>query len=129
MKVEGRFTGGFKEEVTLDEAVPKLTRATVENVYEGPMAGTGRLEYLFMHGEKQVLFMGLERIAATIEGKQGSFVLDHEGMYGKDTGVQGKVQVVPESGTGDFKGITGQGEITANFSDHQGTYSLVLYFG
>lgn len=129
MKAEGRFTGTAKEEVTLDEAAPKLTRSTLENVYEGGITGTGRLEYLFMHGEKQTLFMGMERIVATIEGKQGTFVLDHEGMYADVSGVQNKVQIVPDSGTGDFVGITGQGEITANFGDRTGTYNLILYFG
>lgn len=124
MKLEGRFTGGFAEEVALDEGTPKMTRASVANVYEGPLAGTGQAEFLFLHGEKQVLLMGMERITATIEGKHGSFVLDHEGMAG-----QSKVYIVPESGTGDFQRITGQGAIAIDFAQRQGTYSLTLYFG
>jgi hypothetical protein len=129
MKIEGRFTSTLTEEGALDGEAPKMTRAALANVYEGSLVGTGRLEYLFMHGQKQVLSMGLERITGTIDGKQGSFVLDHEGISKDASGVQAKVHILPESGTGDFKNVTGQGEITANFGDRSGTYSLIVYFG
>lgn len=129
MKIEGRFTSGLAEEVALDGDAPRMTRASLANVYEGALTGTGRLEYLFMHGEKQVFSMGLERITGTIDGKQGSFMLDHDGISKDASGVQAKVHVLPESGTGDFRNVTGQGEIIANFGDRTGTYSLILYFG
>jgi hypothetical protein len=51
-------------------------------------------------------YVAMERVAGTLKGRQGSFVLQHSGTMNRGV-PQLSVTVVPDSGTGELKGIAG----------------------
>jgi hypothetical protein len=107
----------------------KLSRASIVNTLSGELTGLGTLEYLLVYPATpgaDVQFSGYERIVATLGTLQGSFVIKHEGIFSPATGVSGNLHIVAGSGTGDFSGIRGQGEIIAKAGEHGGSYALNL---
>lgn len=107
-------TGTF-EKVTWDEAPyeehddgQKLTRAKITNRFAGEISGDSTLEYLMVYpNDEHASFVGLERIDGRIGERRGTFVLQHQGVY--DGLVKATWFVVPGSGTGDLRGLRGDG--------------------
>jgi hypothetical protein len=89
--------------------LPKLTRATVTKTFTGDVEGEGRLEYLMMYrSDGSATFVGLERVVGRLVGRTGSFVLQRTGVF--EGGVAKETySVVPGSGTGDLRGLRGEG--------------------
>lgn len=89
--------------------LPKLTRATVTKTFTGDIEGEGRLEYLMMYrSDGSATFVGLERVVGRLAGRTGSFVLQRTGVF--EGGVAKETySVVPGSGTGDLRGLRGEG--------------------
>ena len=78
----------------------KLTRVSVTKSFEGDIRGESFLEYLMMYRDDGTAsFVGLERVVGNLSGKQGSFVLHHNGTYEGGT-AKATYFVVPGSGTG-----------------------------
>lgn len=66
-------------------------------------------------------YVAIERVTGTLAGKQGSFALQHTGTM--DRGAQQlRIAVVPDSGTGDLTGLTG--ELTIQIDGGQHSYEL-----
>jgi len=89
------------EQAPYDEpaAGPPLTRATVRKEYSGPLAGSSVAELLTC-GE--LAYVAGERVTATLDGRAGTFVLQHGAWEGGQWGY-----VVPGSGTGELAGLRG----------------------
>lgn len=105
------------------EGLPKLTRASVTKSYQGDIEGEGKLEYVMMYrSAASASFMGLERVTGSIGGRSGSFVLQHTGTF-EDGVAQVTVSVVPGSGTGDLRGMNGEGGFSVG---HQPPYAMTL---
>lgn len=104
---------------------PKLTRVSVTKSYDGDIEGEGTLEYLMMHREDgSASFIGLERVVGKLDGRSGSFVLQHEGTF-EDGIAKAKYFVLSDSGTGDLQGLQGQGDFEAG---HQERYPFTLEY-
>src|SRR5262245_39603181 len=90
----------------------KLTRASVAKSLQGDIAGESTLEYLMSYHENgTVSFVGLERVVGSVGGREGSFVLQRIGA--DESGVLKETYfVVPGSGTGDLRGLRGEGSAT-----------------
>jgi len=70
-------------------------------------------------------YVAMERVTAMLEGRQGSFTLQHSGLM--DKGAQSlTVVVVPDSGTDGLAGLTGTMNIvvTAGRHDYRFRYTL-----
>ena len=103
--------------------MPKLTRASVIKSYQGDITGEGKLEYLMMYrDDDSATFVGLERVVGSVGGRSGSFVLEHSGTF-KGGVATVTLLVVPGSGTGDLRGLRGNGEFAVG---HQQPYSMTL---
>jgi hypothetical protein len=91
----------------------KLTKATITNTFTGVIEGTGTAEYLMAYpDETYAEFAGLQRVDGAVGGRSGSFVLRAGGVF--ENGVaKGEWSVVPGTGTGDLKGLTGAGGYTS----------------
>ena len=88
---------------------PKLTRASVTKTYTGDIDGESRVEYLMMYrADGSASFVGLERVAARIGDRAGTFVLQRSGAF---EGGQAKESyfVIPGSATGGLEGLRGEG--------------------
>jgi hypothetical protein len=96
----------------------KLTRASVTKAYRGDISGEATAESLmFYQADGSATFTGLERVVATIGGRGGSFVLEARGTY-RDGTARCECSVVPGSGTGDLRGLEGEGRYVATHADY-----------
>ena len=110
---ERTIKAGF-EIVKFDESAyeepaegPKLTRVTIHKRYQGAIDGTGVAEVLTAQGTAGGGYVASERIEGTLNGRHGTFVIQHGGLAdGPDQSSYGSI--IPNSGTGDLAGISGQ---------------------
>jgi Protein of unknown function (DUF3224) len=91
----------------------KLTRASVTQKFEGDIEGDGSVEYLMAYvGDGTASFVGLLRVVGQLKGMKGSFILQCNGKF--EEGVaKAEWFVVHRSGTGQLKGLRGEGGYTA----------------
>jgi hypothetical protein len=91
----------------------KLTRASVKQTFDGEIKGKGEVEWLMCYRPDQTAdFVGLQRIVGQVGERSGSVVLQSTGGFdGKEA--KGPLMIVAGSGTGELKGITGDGELRA----------------
>ncbi|WP_408009776.1 DUF3224 domain-containing protein [Pseudalkalibacillus sp. A8] len=96
---------------------PKLTKGHFEMSYEGDLQGEGILEELKCYfTETSATVYGLERFTGSIGNRIGSFVLEHDGTF-EDGVLTSTQKVIPQSGTGDLKGIDGVINVESSDSD------------
>jgi hypothetical protein len=130
MRKQARATFTLKswDEKNYDEieGTPKLTRVSATKSYKGDIEGEGKLEYLMMYRtDGSASFIGLERVTGSVGGRSGSFVLQHSGTF--EGGVaKVTLSVVPGSGIGDLRGMSGEGGFDAG---HQQPYAMMFDYG
>lgn len=91
----------------------KLTRASVAQAFTGDIDGEGAVEYLMCYREDGTAsVVGLQRIDGRVGDRAGSFVVQSTGSFdGREA--RGSLLVVPGSGTGELRGLRGEGEMVA----------------
>jgi hypothetical protein len=91
------------------EGAGNLARASVGDTFQGDIEGEATTEYLMAYrGEKFASFVGLGRVVGRIGDRAGSFALQQNGTY--ENGVaKATWSVVPDSATGDLRGLRGEG--------------------
>ena len=120
----GTFTiTSMNEDPYHEQDGSKLTRAGGTQTFAGGIQGEGAVEWLMCYTpDGTARFLGLQRIAGTLDGRSGSFVIeatgDHDGSRSK-----GGWRVIAGSGTGDLAGLTGEGWFEAP-GGPEATYSL-----
>src|SRR6266852_880258 len=124
MRKQAKATFGLKswDEKTYSEieGAPKLTRVSATKSYKGNIDGEGKMEYLMMYRTaSSASFMGLERVTGSVGGRSGSFVLQHSGTF-EDGVAKVTLSVVPGSGTGDLRGLTGEGGFSVGHQPRNG---------
>jgi hypothetical protein len=87
-------------------------RMSIDKVLHGDLEGTTKGEMLTAAGSEKgsAGYVAIERITGTLQGKKGSFVLQHNGMMNRGT-PQLTIAIVPDSGTEELAGIAGQMKI------------------
>ena len=92
---------------------PTLVRIHVVEDFSGDIEGEGTAEFLqTTRDEDEASFVGVERVTGRLGEKSGTFVLQDQGTL-KGTTVSGTWFVVPESGTGELRGLRGEGGFEA----------------
>jgi Protein of unknown function (DUF3224) len=103
------------EPTTYDQPAegPALVRIHVSEDFSGDIEGDGLAEFLqTARSESEASFVGVERVTGRIGGKSGTFVLQDQGTL-EGTTVSGTWFVVPGSGTGELRGLRGEGGFKA----------------
>lgn len=91
----------------------KVTRAKVSRSFEGDIEGAGTVEWLMAYDEDgSATFVGIERIVGSIGGRTGTVVLRHVGAFDGQV-AKADLLVVPGSGTGELRGVRGEGSFEA----------------
>lgn len=129
-RATGTFQGKSWEETTFNEVEggAKLSRASVTNDYLGDLEGEGTLEYFLIYRDDGSCgFVGVERIVGRLDGRSGSFVLQHSGTYEAGT-ARGTWSVAPGSGTGELRGLKGEGGYVAEHGSPKATLMLDFEF-
>ena len=102
-----------------------LGRIHIERSFQGDLEGEATAELLTATAENGVaVYLALDRISGHLDGREGSFVLQHRGVLSAD-GAEVDGAIVPGSGTGELTGISGQGAMTV---DDKGTHRLTLEY-
>lgn len=102
-----------------DDSSPELGRMSIDKQFHGDLAGTSRGEMLSaMTGVKNSAgYVAIERVTGALQGKVGTFVLQHTGVMNRGA-QQLLITVVPDSGTGQLAGIAGTMTITITEGKH-----------
>ncbi|MFD9724579.1 DUF3224 domain-containing protein [Streptomyces sp. NPDC059072] len=124
----GRFTFADWEEQPVgadSAAAPRLARATVTNSFSGAIEAPGTsCSYTIAYtGETSGTYTGLELLSGTVDGRAGTFVLEERGDF-DSSGTRCRFEVVPGSGTGELKGLSGSG----GFDHGHGEQSVAYTF-
>lgn len=99
---------------------PKLTRITIRKRYRGALEGTGVATVLTAQGEDGQAYVACERVEGVLDGREGTFVIQHGGV-GDAASQRTFGQIVPGSGTGELRGLAGEA-----IEAQQGVLSLKL---
>jgi hypothetical protein len=105
----------------------KLTRAWGDQAFSGDIDGHGAVQWLMTYpGNGTAHYVGLQRIAGSVGGRTGSFIIEAAGDFDGKTSA-GKWSVVAGSGTGGLQGISGDGTFRAG-PGPKGSYELDYAF-
>ncbi|BBA32536.1 uncharacterized protein sS8_0571 [Methylocaldum marinum] len=91
----------------------KRGRMSIHKTFFGGLSAVSKGEMLnaLSPVEGSAGYVAVEQVKGELEGKKGSFVLQHYGLMGGDRGRLLTLEVVPNSGTGELEGLTGKMEI------------------
>jgi hypothetical protein len=117
-----RATGTFHVKlVPLDPPSPDapLVRLSIDKQIHGELEATGIGQMLSVGTEVpgSAGYVALERISGSLRGKRGSFALQHSGTMERGQ-PRLEVGVVPDSGTGELKGLSGTFSIRIEGGQH-----------
>lgn len=103
----------------------KLTRTRVTKTFQGDLEGESAAELLMAGAPSgSAVYVGIERITGTLQGRSGSFVLVHDASMSND-GQSLILDIMRDSGTGELQGIRGTGNIII---DSDGGHTLTLEY-
>jgi hypothetical protein len=85
-----------------------LARLSIDKQFAGDLMATSKGEMLSAGTRVtgSAGYVAIERVTGTLNGRKGSFVLQHYAFMNRGT-PDLKIVVVPDSGTGDLTGISG----------------------
>jgi hypothetical protein len=70
-------------------------------------------------------YVAIERVSGTLEGREGTFMLQHDGIM--DRGAkQLRITVIPGSGTGALQGLRGTMDVVITDGKHEYDFELSL---
>ena len=99
-------------DTTTEEGAESISRMALDKTFSGDIVGTSRGQMLasMTAVEGSAGYVALEIVEAQLDGRHGSFVLQHSGLMARGQPSL-QVTIVPDSGTGDLVGISGDLEI------------------
>jgi hypothetical protein len=85
---------------------------TLDKQYHGDLEATGIGQMLTAGTEVKGsgAYAAIEKVTGSLEGKKGTFILQHTGTMRREV-PQLAIVVVPDSGTGELQGISGKMKI------------------
>jgi len=108
-QAKGTFEAKLEPQGESDKAEgATLARMSIEKKLHGDLEGTskGTMLTAVTDVKGSAGYVAIERVTGTLNGKTGSFVLQHSSTLTRGTPWQ-SITVVPDSGTGQLAGITG----------------------
>jgi hypothetical protein len=108
-RASGPFQVTMKPATAPEEAgATTIGRMLLEKQYSGDLVGSGRGEMLtaMTSTKGSAAYAAIERVSGTLDGKSGSFVLQHAGTMNRGAD-QLSISIVPDSGTEQLTGIAG----------------------
>lgn len=130
--VETQATGAFDVKVNplaADEGVDTgaFDRLSLDKRFTGGLEGTSRGQMIAAGTavEGSAAYVALERVTGTLNGRTGSFILQHNGTMSR--GAQElRITVVPDSGTGELIGLAGTMKIIIEGGKHSYEFDYAL---
>ncbi|PYE39148.1 uncharacterized protein DUF3224 [Rhizobium sp. PP-F2F-G20b] len=125
--MENEATGTFDVKLApIDSSDGPIGSMSIDKTFHGGLQGTGVGQMLASRSgvEGSAGYVAMERVTANLEGRQGSFILQHSGLMDKGASSL-TVVVVPDSATERLAGLTGTMNIvvTPGRHDYQFRYT------
>lgn len=104
-----------------------LGRLAIDKVFSGPLQATsvGQMLAAQTGTTGSAGYVALEQVTGTLDGRAGSFILQHFGLADRGA-TQLTVSVVPDSGTGELTGLTGTMQIVIEAGKHSYSFDYSL---
>lgn len=123
-RISGAFDVTLKPQ-TDEQGVsdPAIGRMSIEKSFHGPLEAISKGQML---GVRTAVsgsggYVAMERVVGTLDGRRGSFVLQHSSTMNRGTPAQ-SITVVPDSGTEQLSGLSGT--MTINIVDRKHFYDF-----
>jgi hypothetical protein len=130
--VTSRASGTFEVKLSPQEladksADPSLSRLSIDKQFHGDLEATSKGEMLAAGTavKGSAGYVAIERVSGTLQGRSGTFVLQHSGTMTRGT-PQLTVTVVPDSGTGQLAGLDGKMTIKITDGKHYYDFEYTL---
>jgi hypothetical protein len=106
---------------------PNLGRMSIDKQFHGDLEGTSKGEILTaMTGVKgSAGYVAIERVTGTLQGRSGTFILQHTGTMDRGTSAL-SITVVADSGTEELMGLSGKLGIRIADGKHSYDFEYVL---
>ena len=116
-----RAGGSFDVKVTPQKPDTQIARAanigrlTIDKRFHGDLEGTGKGEMLASQSDVpgSAGYVAMERVSGSLKGRSGGFILQHSATMTRGAAAA-SIVVVPDSGTGDLRGISGSMTVTVD---------------
>jgi hypothetical protein len=104
-----------------------LGQMSLDKQYHGDLDGTSKGQMLTAGTDVKgsAGYVAMERFTGTLNGRKGSFVLQHTGTMNRGA-LQLSITVVPDSGTGELAGLTGKMAIIIADGKHSYDFEYTL---
>jgi len=111
---------------SLEAERAKHGRMSIDKQYHGELNGVSAGEMLSaMTGKDSGVYVAIERVQATLNGRKGAFLLQHSGVMTRGA-QQLKIAVVPDSGEEELVGIMGAMNIKIENGRHYYEFDYTL---
>ncbi|HEY5801566.1 MAG TPA: DUF3224 domain-containing protein [Burkholderiaceae bacterium] len=128
--MEYRINGAFDVTITpvgtaFEEA--QLGRMSIDKRFHGPLAAASKGEMLAARSpvDGSAGYVAMERVTGRLDGRDGSFVLQHSGHMNRGAKSL-SVTVVADSGTGELVGLAGSMDIVITDGKHFYDFTYTL---
>jgi hypothetical protein len=104
-------------------ADPALGRFLLDKQYHGDLEASSQGQMLSAGTEEKgsAGYVAIEKVTGTLHGRSGTFAMQHNGVMNRGV-PELTIKVVPDSGTGDLKGLAGA--MTIQIADGKHSYEL-----
>lgn len=126
----GQFENGAMEQQTLGKWSDglELTRIWFPTAYMGDIEGQGVCHVLYAaRGEEAETVCAIERVEGSVGGRRGTFV-DQQEATPDGAKWTGRWWIVDGMGTGDLRGLRGEGHMEIAYSQTVGSWTLEWWF-
>ncbi|HEY0097867.1 MAG TPA: DUF3224 domain-containing protein [Pyrinomonadaceae bacterium] len=122
-RANGTFEVKLNPQADVEVGDASVARLSLEKQFRGDLEAVSRGQMLAVHAEVKgsAGYVAMERVSGTLEGRSGTFALQHSGTMTRGEG-QLTITVVPDSGTGQLAGLSGK--MSINIADGQHSYDF-----
>lgn len=103
-------------------------RMTIDKTWTGGLSGTSKGEMLtgITKENGSTAYVAMERFNGSVDGHTGTFLFSHSAEMLNNAPTKFDVTVVPGSGTGALRGLTGKLDITIDGKAHSYNFAYTL---
>jgi hypothetical protein len=122
-QASGPFEVKMNPQIDDNVGDPTVGRMSLDKRFYGDLEGLSKGQMLAVSTDVQgsAGYIAMERVIGKLDGREGSFALQHNGTMTRGT-PQLIITVVPDSGTGELVGLAGK--MTINIVDGKHYYEL-----
>ncbi len=126
-QASGTFQVKLSPQAPAGSEEPSVGRLLLDKVFSGDLEATGAGQMLSLRTEVEnsAGYVAIERVTGRLHGRQGSFALQHGGSMNRGAPSL-SIRVVPDSGSGELRGLSGEMVLDQSGGGHAYTLTYTL---